>query len=100
MVMDRGRILVSGGPQDLIRDHVEPQVVEVYGPPAEAWIERHGALAQRVEVVGETVFCYARDEKPLLQALRDAAGLRYTHRRAHLEDVFLKLTGHELGAAA
>jgi lipooligosaccharide transport system ATP-binding protein len=100
MVMDRGRILVSGSPQELIQNHVEPQVVEVYGPKAEAWMHHRRHLAQRVEVVGETVFCYTQDEKPLLQSLADAPGLRYTHRHAHLEDVFLKLTGHELGAAA
>jgi len=100
MVMDHGRILVSGSPSDLVHHHVEPQVVEIYGTSAEAWVKRHRPLAQRVEVVGETAFCYAFDEKPLLQALSGEAGLRYTHRRAHLEDVFLKLTGHELGAAA
>jgi len=100
MVMDQGRILANGSPGDLVHHHVEPQVVEVYGPNAEAWVKRHRPLAQRVEVVGETAFCYALDEKPLLQALSGEVGLRYTHRRAHLEDVFLKLTGHDLGAAA
>lgn len=100
MVMDNGRILVTGSPAELIRIHIEPQVIEIYGPAAEQWWMSCGSLAQRVEHVGETVFCYVEDEKPLLQSLAREVGLRYTHRPANLEDVFLKLTGRDLGEAA
>ena len=99
MVMDNGRILTTGSPAELIRAHIEPHVIEIYGPAAEAWLAREGRLAQRVECVGETVFCYAQDEKPLLQSLSGEKGLRFSHRPANLEDVFVKLTGRELGAA-
>jgi len=84
----------------LIRNHVEPHVVEVFGPEAERWASASGALAERMERVGETVFCYTSDERALLQSLSQETGLRYAHRPANLEDVFLKLTGHDLGAAA
>ena len=100
MVMDNGRILVTGSPVQLIREHIEPQVIEVYGAKAEQWVARQSSLAQRVEHVGETVFCYTQDEKPLLQSLSQETGLRFSHRPANLEDVFLKLTGRDLGAAA
>jgi lipooligosaccharide transport system ATP-binding protein len=100
MVMDKGRILATGSPVELIRAHIEPQVIEVFGATAEQWLARQNVLAQRVEHVGETVFCYAQDERPLLQSLSQESGLRFSHRPANLEDVFLKLTGRDLGAAA
>jgi lipooligosaccharide transport system ATP-binding protein len=47
-------------------------------------------------VSGETVFCYARETDPLVRDLDRRDDLRYLHRHANLEDVFLKLTGREL----
>jgi lipooligosaccharide transport system ATP-binding protein len=96
-IMDRGRIIADGAPRALIEEHIEPQVVEVYGDGALRWAGEHGTrLAQRCEQSGETVFCYARDAQPLVQALEREPRVRYLHRPANLEDVFLKLTGREL----
>lgn len=96
-IMDHGRILDVDSPDGLIRRHIEPHVVEVYGPGAEKWLESEGRQrAERVEVVGETLFCYATKERPLLEHLAGHAELRYLHRPANLEDVFLKLTGRDL----
>jgi lipooligosaccharide transport system ATP-binding protein len=50
----------------------------------------------RIEVAGETAFCYAREPQPLLDALAQARGVRDLHRPANLEDLFIKLTGREL----
>jgi lipooligosaccharide transport system ATP-binding protein len=96
-VIDHGALIASDTPRALIEAHVEPEVVEVYGDNAKAWAEaqaRHIAL--RVEVSGETAFCYARDPKPLLDDLAMRSGIRYLHRPANLEDLFIKLTGREL----
>ena len=96
-IIDNGRILVEDSPPALIRQHIEPQVVEVYGAGLEAWCEQAAqALARRVELVGETLFCYCDDETALLDSLADHPELHFLHRRANLEDVFLKLTGKEL----
>jgi lipooligosaccharide transport system ATP-binding protein len=95
-IMDYGRIIAQGSPRDLIAAHIEPQVVEVYGPGVNAWTEGARGLAPRVERVGETVFCYAADVAPVLAALEGREGLVYLHRPASLEDVFLKLTGRDL----
>jgi len=90
-------MIAEGAPRDLIRTHIEPQVVEIYGDGAPAWAGAAGsALADRVEVSGETVFCYSHDAAPALRSLESAAGLRYLHRPANLEDLFLKLTGREM----
>ena len=96
-IMDRGRIIVGGSPRELVATHIEPQVVEVFGDGAEAWANAHGMrLAERCEKTGETVFCYARDVEPLLHDLGARPELRYLHRPANLEDVFLRLTGRDL----
>jgi len=96
-IMDRGRIIARGAPRAMIAGNIEPQVVEVYGDGAERWAGEFGqAHSERCEKAGETVFCYARDAGPLVQDLERREGLRYLHRHANLEDVFLKLTGREL----
>ena len=72
-------------------------MIEVYGDAVRAWADAHGRrLADRLEVAGETAFCYSRDAGPLLGALAHAEAVRYLHRPANLEDLFIKLTGREL----
>ncbi len=96
-VMDHGRILAEDSPAGLIGRHIEPQVVEVYGAGVEAWFNSHARIhVERAEHIGETVFCYAHDVRALLDDLSTRAELRYIHRPANLEDVFLKLTGRDL----
>ena len=96
LVMDRGRVITQGTPRALIAEHIEPQVVEVHGNGLEEWAARARALAPRVELAGETAFCYAADVEPLLASLAGQRELVYLHRPANLEDVFLKLTGRDL----
>ncbi len=96
-VIDHGRMIASDAPRVLIAAHVEPEVVEVYGDEVRAWADARGrALADRLELAGETAFCYSRDAAPLLADLAKASGLRYLHRPANMEDLFIKLTGREL----
>src|SRR6266446_7057341 len=96
-IMDRGRFITEGSPRELILRHIEPHVVEVHGDGVMDWTDREaGKLASRLEKSGETVFCYAADPAPLLASLSRLQDLRYLHRPANLEDVFLKLTGREL----
>jgi lipooligosaccharide transport system ATP-binding protein len=80
----------------LIREHLESDVVEVYGDGAKANVAAHNGLAQRVETSGETAFFYLREPKPLLQLLSADHSVRYLHRPANLEDLFLKLTGRQI----
>jgi lipooligosaccharide transport system ATP-binding protein len=96
-IMDHGRIIAGGAPRELVERHIEPQVVEVYGDGAESWADSFGkALSQRCEKSGETVFCYTRDADSIVRELERRRDVRYLHRHANLEDVFLKLTGREL----
>ena len=97
LVLDHGKKIAEGKPRDLIAQHLEPDVVEVYGAGALALQDAPLAkLAARVEISGETLFFYTQDAKPLLEALQAYPQLRTLHRPANLEDLFLKLTGRQI----
>ncbi|MCB4360000.1 ATP-binding cassette domain-containing protein [Quatrionicoccus australiensis] len=99
MVIDHGKKITEGSPRQLIAEHIEPQVIEVYdeaGGNLGAFVEANRQLAERVETSGETAFFYCREPRELLARLAAADGLRYLHRASNLEDVFIKLTGREL----
>jgi lipooligosaccharide transport system ATP-binding protein len=96
-IIDHGATLAEGAPRALIAGHIEPEVVEVYGEGVEAWLEGEGrSLCDRAELHGETAFCYLRDAAAAIESLRGEKSLRFMHRRANLEDLFLKLTGREM----
>ena len=98
LVLDHGRKIAEGRPRDLIAEHLEPEVVEVYGLGATALAQDEGlkTLARRTEVSGETVFFYTVDSRPLLAALQAWPALRTLSRPSNLEDLFLKLTGRQI----
>jgi lipooligosaccharide transport system ATP-binding protein len=100
VVMDHGRILDQGAPADLVRRHVEPEVVEIRAVPNDELAQLGEAAGCRVERMGTSLYCYSTDPVPLLTRLRERPGLTFLHRPADLEDVFLKLTGRDLRAGA
>jgi lipooligosaccharide transport system ATP-binding protein len=96
-VIDHGQMIAEGAPRALIAQHIESEVVEVYGEGAAEWGNAEGrSKSARIEISGETVFCYTNDAQPLLDSLSTVSGVRYIHRPANLEDLFLKLTGREM----
>ncbi|WIW50148.1 nodulation factor ABC transporter ATP-binding protein NodI (plasmid) [Bradyrhizobium sp. 62B] len=97
-VLENGRKIAEGAPNALIDSQIGCDVLEVYGGnPLElrAMIEPHAA---RIEVRGETLFCYAPDQAAVRLRLRGCTGLRLLERPPNLEDVFLRLTGHRIDA--
>jgi len=96
-VIDHGAKIAEGMPRELIRSHIEAHVVEVYGDGATEWAHSFSrSQVSRLELSGETAFCYAADPAPILRELEARPNLRYLHRPANLEDLFLKLTGREM----
>jgi lipooligosaccharide transport system ATP-binding protein len=96
-IIDGGRTLAEGSPHALIAEHIEPEVLEVYGDGAGEWLASRGKpLCARSELHGDTAFCYLRDAASAMESLRAFPWLRFLHRPANLEDVFLKLTGREM----
>ncbi|OUD14239.1 ATP-binding cassette domain-containing protein [Thioflexithrix psekupsensis] len=100
IVMDQGKILEQGAPQALIKRYIPPQVVEVHGTHVDALERWHEEVGRRFnlnsEIVGDTRFYYGEKVISLLDSLSEQSDLRYLHRPANLEDVFLKLTGRDL----
>ncbi len=101
LVIDHGRKLAEGTPRELIAQHIEPEVVEVYGPGAQQLITAPiRSRADRAELVGDTVFFYTHHAASLLLELARQPSLRTLHRPANLEDLFLKLTGRQIREGA
>ena len=95
-IVDAGRKIAEGAPHVLIDRVIGSDVVEVYGGDLAALHSELAPFAKRIDASGETLFCYVDDAAPLQQRLAGRAPVRYLHRPADLEDVFLRLTGREM----
>lgn len=96
-IIDHGKVIANGSPRDMIATLIERDVLEIYGEDITGFGQTlTPELCDRHEQAGETLFCYTRRPAPVLDALKTQSQLRYLHRPANLEDVFLKLTGREL----
>jgi lipooligosaccharide transport system ATP-binding protein len=96
VIIDHGRIISHGKPGELIAARVEPHVLELQGARQEIESLFQGCPDLRLETIGELHYVYTRDLPTLLGRLEHTSRLTYMHRPANLEDVFLRLTGHEL----
>ncbi|GIG20591.1 ABC transporter [Cellulomonas chitinilytica] len=100
LVVDKGTVVASGAPRELIDRYASSEVVEVrltHGRPAE-WAARLDGLGERTEVLPDRVLVYAQDGDAVAAAL-ERLGLDVSSvlvRRSSLEDVFLRLTGRAL----
>jgi lipooligosaccharide transport system ATP-binding protein len=95
-VIEEGRKIAEGEPRALIDQEIGCDVIEIYGGEPQTLRAELLPYAKRIEVSGETLFCYAPDPESVLVHVRGRAGLRFLHRPANLEDVFLRLTGREM----
>jgi lipooligosaccharide transport system ATP-binding protein len=102
VVMDGGQIAASGSPRDLIGRYSTPEVLELRFDPGEqeqAADKLADVPAQRREVLADRILLYVTDGDAALATVR-ALGLEPLTslvRRSTLEDVFLHLTGRQLG---
>ncbi|MPR12394.1 nodulation factor ABC transporter ATP-binding protein NodI [Microvirga tunisiensis] len=95
-VLEHGRNIAEGSPHALIEEHIGCHVIEIFGGNPQELSSLIRPHVQRIEVSGETLFCYAPDPEKVRVQLRGHAGLRLLQRLPNLEDVFLRLTGQEL----
>ncbi|MDU0810663.1 MAG: nodulation factor ABC transporter ATP-binding protein NodI [Burkholderia sp.] len=96
-VIEGGRKIAEGTPRGLIESEIGCDVIEIYGTDDTAALRNELAVfAERTEISSETLFCYARNPEPINARLKGREGLRYLHRPANLEDVFLRLTGRDI----
>ena len=102
VVMDAGKIAAEGSPRELIERYSTPEVLELRFDPADrqqAAEKLAGVPAQRREVLADRVLLYVGDGDATLAAVRGYGlePLTSLVRRSTLEDVFLHLTGRQLG---
>ncbi|TCN26980.1 nodulation factor export ABC transporter ATP-binding protein NodI [Sinorhizobium americanum] len=95
-VLERGRNIAEGRPHALIDELIGCEVIEIYGGNPHELDSLIRPYSDRIEISGETLFCYAPDPEKVRVRLRERAGLRVLQRPPNLEDVFLRLTGREM----
>ncbi|MBU0568309.1 ABC transporter ATP-binding protein [bacterium] len=97
-LMDKGEILIEGEPEDLIKQEVGSKCVELVAskPQMRETIERLKKTEAEYKAIGETLYIFSKDGRPVLPLLIDISYERLIHRKATLEDLFLKLTGRSL----
>jgi lipooligosaccharide transport system ATP-binding protein len=97
LVLDEGKIVAQGDPEELVADMIGSEVFEVEDIP-----EKLDALEKTLhscnvdtEKVADRLFIYAREPCDKLETM--AITLRHVSKHpANLEDLFLKLTGRTL----
>jgi lipooligosaccharide transport system ATP-binding protein len=100
VVMDAGKIVAEGSPQELISKHVRREVLEVrfgYGLN-ESMVPKVNGVGDRIEILPDRLLLYSDDGDAALSELhrREIIPESALVRRSSLEDVFLKLTGRTL----
>lgn len=97
-IMDQGEILVTGKPQDLIEKHIGREVVEFDCKPEDRayYTNRLKTEGYESHALHQRVCVYIREGQDARQALGLFSSENIAVRRAGLNDVFLKLAGHEL----
>jgi len=93
-IVDRGRIIAQGDPHQLVREHFPATLIRL---PAAGWPPQVPLPAGAMTRNGQ-IELFAEAVSPFLKHLEavgaDLAFLRVT--TPNLEDLFIKLTGHEL----
>ena len=92
LIMSHGRAVAAGAPAELVAKHAGREVVEVYGPPARLAEAEAEAVAAglRTRRTGTSVSVLGVDGA-------DGKAPQGERRPANLEDVFVLLTGEEIG---
>jgi lipooligosaccharide transport system ATP-binding protein len=97
LIMDHGRKVLEGPPEELIERHIERHVLELVDVEARASVEQHIKDGEvRVEDSGERVLYYSSDLKRLEKMSRGLGPGSHHLRQSNLEDLFLKSTGRSL----
>jgi lipooligosaccharide transport system ATP-binding protein len=92
LIMSHGQAVAAGPPRELVIEHAGHQVIEVYGPPARlAEVEADaGAAGMRTRRTGTSISILRADGT-------NGFEIDGERRPANLEDVFVLLTGEEIG---
>jgi len=96
VIIDEGKILLEGTPDELVRREVGKSVIEIWnhGPDVVLAMRQ---VPGRLEEVGDRLYLYPEDEDQAVRLMEARfPGQDRLLRRATLEDVFLRRTGRAL----
>ena len=98
-IMDNGKILDEGTPDQMIDRHAPKEVAQLRVAPASLRTVREYLTGRDISFreVGALVSVIgANGDRPDLSGLSEVEGVRTSYRAGNLEDVFLSITGREL----
>jgi lipooligosaccharide transport system ATP-binding protein len=98
-IMDQGKILDEGTPDQMIRRHAPKEVAQLRVAPASLRLVRDYLDKRKITFreVGALISVTGTEgDRPDLSDLDHVDGVRTSYRLGNLEDVFLTLTGREL----
>ena len=97
LILDHGRIVAHGEPQQMITDLVGIDVFEVSGQDAELTdlAEKVQSCRVRTERFSDSLFIYTKEDCHDLESLIRPTS-HWLRRPANLEDLFIHLTGRSL----
>jgi lipooligosaccharide transport system ATP-binding protein len=102
-IMEEGRIFAEGSPPELIGQFAASEVLEIADKSPVSLDRLAGedfdGLVRRRERHGDVTYLYSNDNRAVLMRLAQLGvdARRHVARMATLEDVFLNITGRELG---
>ena len=100
VVMDHGKIMAEGSPQELIKQYSSREVLELRfgGDKNEELASQLSGKGDRIEILPDRLLIYTEDGEQLLEEIVGGGFHPRTSlvRRSSLEDVFLRLTGRSL----
>ena len=99
-IMEGGRFIAEGAPRSLIEKHVSPEVLELRAEldTLEKLIPLVEGVSDGTDRLGGALLVHTSDSDAVTRRIKESgvAVENTLHRRATLEDVFLKLTGRSL----
>ena len=99
-IMEGGRFIAEGAPRRLIEKHVSPEVLELRAEPdtLEKLVPLVEGVSDGTDRLGGALLVHTSDSDAVTRRIKESgvAVENTLHRRATLEDVFLKLTGRSL----
>ncbi len=99
-IMEGGRFIAEGAPRSLIEKHVSPEVLELRAEPdaLEKLVPLVEGVSDGTDRLGGALLVHTSDSEAVTRRIKESgvAVENTLHRRATLEDVFLKLTGRSL----
>ncbi len=97
IIMDKGKKIIEGVPQELLDTNIEKYVLEMHSKDAvDALTPKIDAAGIRRDETREPAVFYSNDLDALTQLTESLTSGEFFLRQSNLEDLFLKITGRRL----